>query len=187
MAHGATWPIDQSGSSICRDVQSSERDFPEKSGRHLNERSRRERARHTRWHVHFAACNCTAITAARNLPSVWSASVIIAYAREKLRGWLRSCGIHSNPALILQLVDKRHDWFSPTLFRSIDAGDCGTARCCILEFPEWSFVTKFISNNAFIRCGFLANMCDTLRQHFSNYLSSARAPRAVVYELYVTP
>lgn len=42
-------------------------DFLEKSGPPFSGRaSRRKRTRHTRWRVHSAACNCTAITAARS-------------------------------------------------------------------------------------------------------------------------
>lgn len=99
--HGATRPIDQSGSSICRDVQSSEWDFPEKSGRFPKKRlgesahpigafiSRRVIARQLRRLV------------IRRVGVI--GDVIIAYGREKSHGWSRSRGTHSDPALI-------YDW-----------------------------------------------------------------------------
>lgn len=40
--------------------------------------------------------------------------------------------------------------FPRVFFRGVDAGDYGTARCCRLEFPAESFVTKFINDNTFI-------------------------------------
>lgn len=121
--------------------------------------SRRKRTRHIRWRVHFTACNCTVITVARNLPSVWSAvSLSHTRARNYMDGHVSA---KFAPAPVLRLVDKRHDWFSRVFYAVSMSANCGTARCCTLEFPEWSFVTKFISNNAFIRCGFFANMCDT--------------------------
>lgn len=66
---GATWPIDQSGSLICRSPPSEI--FPRNRAGSPVQTSRRKRTRHTRWRVHFAACNCTAITATRS--SVWLA------------------------------------------------------------------------------------------------------------------
>lgn len=61
---GATWAIDQSGSLICRSPPSEI--FPRNRAGSPVQTSRRKRTRHTRWRVHFAACNCTAITATRS-------------------------------------------------------------------------------------------------------------------------
>lgn len=158
-------------------MQSSERDFPEKSGRHPNERlgesahdipggafiSRRVIARQLRPLVIRCRrrCDRRCHYRIRSREIAWMAT----FPRN-------SPGFCSR----LQLPDKRGTIDFPRVFFAVSMPAIVERRaCCTLEFPEWSFVTKFISNNAFIRCGFLASMCDTLQQHFSNYLSSSRS------------
>lgn len=75
------------------------------------ESSRRKRTRHTRWRVHFAACNCTAITATCSL--VWLAvSLSHTLARNRSNRHV-SAKLARVPILVYDFADKRRNWFSP--------------------------------------------------------------------------
>jgi len=65
--------------------------------------SRRKRTRHTWWRVYFAACNCAAITAVRNLPSVWSA-VSLSHTRA------RNCMDGHVSAKLTRILLPFYDW-----------------------------------------------------------------------------